>query len=88
MSIPKLVKFHISAEDWYVVLTGAQAKQALSVAGDSKVWQTIYDRIIANKKILDSLLADYRTGGYTQCPFYTITFPAELDDAVKKLLPN
>lgn len=87
MSIQKLVDFRISVENWDVVLTKAQARQAISEKNEAQVWEKIYDKIIADKQILDSLLKDYRNGSYTQCPLHTIVFPNELIDALNELLP-
>ncbi|GEM_PF-5303712 len=38
MATPQLIDFYISAEHWDVVLTEAQARQAISEENEAEVW--------------------------------------------------
>jgi len=89
MPTPKLLEIRISAERWDLVLTEAQARQGISETEDeAQIWIKIYDIIIDDKSILDTLLRDYNNGSYRECPLHTIKFPIELIDDVNKLLPK
>ncbi|GEM_PF-5333021 len=38
--------------------------------------------------MLDKILIDCRTGAHPQCPYYRISFPIDITEALNKLLPQ